>query len=60
MVNDNRKYFVKKDLRRDLTTFNHQPKGGSGEVKMSKQEAIEFCKLLEGAKRIIQGKIAKA
>ncbi|MFA5752854.1 MAG: hypothetical protein WC910_07295 [Bacteroidales bacterium] len=60
MVYDNQKRILKKDLKRDLATFNRQPKGGSDEVKMSKQEAIEFCKLLEGAKRIIQGKIAKA
>jgi hypothetical protein len=64
MIYGNRKH-CEKDLKRDLTTFNHQPEEGkegkdNDEVKMSKQEAIELCKLLEGAKRIMQGKIAKA
>ncbi|HHT9136793.1 MAG TPA: hypothetical protein ACFYEK_06040 [Candidatus Wunengus sp. YC60] len=60
MVNDNRKCILKKDLRRDLTTFNHQPKGGNDEVKLSKQEAIELCKLARGIKKILESKIAKA
>lgn len=60
MAYDNRKHFLKKDLRRDLTTFNHQPKGGNDEVKLSKQEAIELCKLARGIKKILESKIAKA
>lgn len=60
MAYDNQQRILKKDLKRDLATFNRQTKEGNDEVKMSKQEAIKFCKLLEGAKRIIQEKIAKA
>jgi hypothetical protein len=57
------KCVLKKDLRRDSATFNHQPKEGNredGEVKLSKQDAIELCKLAQGIKRILESKLAKA
>jgi hypothetical protein len=34
--------------------------GGKDEVKLSKEEAIELCKLARGIKKILESKIAKA
>jgi hypothetical protein len=60
MAYDNQQIFCDDLLIKKKKTFNHQPKGGNDEVKLSKQEAIELCKLARGIKKILESKIAEA
>jgi hypothetical protein len=56
MVNNNRNV-LKEKSNANIST---KQEGKNDEVKLSKQEAIELCKLARGIKRLLESKIAKA